>query len=737
MLDFSTDLIVSRAESDEPHEYALEHLDILIFKNEGVFKYHERVLNPGAQADNGSGKVTLNTSVDNFLSSEDYWVYVIANSTYATTDFDNITREVLEAMVETSNNLHLTGTGLANVPSSFLMDGIAFLDGNNVTEPATPSAIKLTNVENQTVSLKVVLRRAASKIVVTFTPSDNVSFNPSLRESGAPGYYMRNLPVKTTLVPVTKEMGGEIVAVLPDKQGRTVAMTSEIASAYFQWNKNTEEVYSSVTLTMYVYSHAWSPSEVFDEGTNLVVNLPMSFDNETYPDNYYQIPLNNPQSNVSPTTEILRFERNTLYRVGVTIGAPGASSVHTPVTVDPIEFSVLPWINNGISVGGVSGPTYLKVNREEMEMYYVDEDATTLRFASSSPLKTIEVLNAYYIDKFGTTQNINPVQYNISATVTDPNALSGNITVKSDMPENNTIRYFTLKISNQDNCEPKTVTVMQYPLVYIVNILGHYSYRDDFRDANNEPTTYRNRGARISSLSLNSYNENTKTWSYNYNNNAGRGFWSSKVVTSDYSVTDSRPDYVGRARIQYYTWGSSGSSPSHGSNTDNPGNARMYRIRLTSTSSEYTLSKPRMLQNNNAAYPYEYTDDSDANKLLVSPSFMTASRLSKVDIQNYGNGLTTDERRLAMARDHCAYYVEVDRDGNVYDNWRLPTASELGIIINLQGSKSQNAVAIDYLLDADYYMSASGLVYNPGNSDNSSDNGNKSQWAIRCVRDAY
>ena len=77
----------------------------------------------------------------------------------------------------------------------------------------------------------------------------------------------------------------------------------------------------------------------------------------------------------------------------------------------------------------------------------------------------------------------------------------------------------------------------------------------------------------------------------------------------------------------------------------------------------------------------------------------------------------------------------VDQSGNVYDNWRLPTASELGIIVKLQGTKSQSADAIDYLLDADYYMSASGLVENPGRSN--SGNYNKSVWAIRCIRDAY
>jgi hypothetical protein len=55
----------------------------------------------------------------------------------------------------------------------------------------------------------------------------------------------------------------------------------------------------------------------------------------------------------------------------------------------------------------------------------------------------------------------------------------------------------------------------------------------------------------------------------------------------------------------------------------------------------------------------------------------------------------------------------------------------LKIIETLQGGKNDNADAIDYLLNGQYYMSASGPVKN-----NKADaSGNES--AIRCVRDAY
>ena len=75
-------------------------------------------------------------------------------------------------------------------------------------------------------------------------------------------------------------------------------------------------------------------------------------------------------------------------------------------------------------------------------------------------------------------------------------------------------------------------------------------------------------------------------------------------------------------------------------------------------------------------------------------------------------------------------YVEVAADGRVFDDWRLPTAAEIGIILDLQSGSNNNAnAAIDYLLNAAYYYSASGPV---ANSQKTTDG-----TAIRCIRDSY
>ena len=702
--------IDTRAESiaDSAAESAVKHLDIMIFEDadddalKSLF-YHQR-----STTSSSNGSVRLGLDVENIELGAKYWVYVVANSTLSSETFANIANvENLFDLEEQLFNYHLTGSGLQNTPSHFLMDGCAYMGG---AEPATAGAItfateKITDI----VELNVVLRRAAAKVVVKLMASDTIEFSNSI-EGASPGYYVRNAPY------VTRVMADGVV-----RQSEDLETTHESMSPYYKWVTDSEGRITSVEITLYILSHSWQTSDSFSYATNLLVDIPAFYNSEQngarvvkpHPNNYYQVPM----------SRDFMFERNHYYEVTANVHAPGAEDFSEPVEIEDLKYSVYPWTEHTIDIGGEVGPEYLKVNLDELKMYNTDEDSTSLLFSSSSPV-TIEVVDCYYIDKFGIKHTLNASSNNINGT-TDSGAISGNITVHSNQPTNNTIRYFTLVITNETG-QQERVLVEQYPLVYIVNILGHYSYREDFKVDDANPTTYEYSGDNISTLALNEF-RNGK-WSYVYSNNVGRGFWSSKVTTQDYDESSS-DSYKGRSRIQYYSW--NGTRRVIGSDTDNPGNARMYHIRITATSGEYSLGVPRMVSDG----VQSYTDVGDDNAQLVSPSFMTASRLGKVDIQNYGNGLSSDERRYAMARDHCANYVEVDRDGNVYDNWRLPTASELGIIIQLQGTKSQSADAIDYLLDADYYMSASGLVLNPGRSSTSSPR--ESMWAIRCIRDAY
>ena len=714
--------IETRTESiaDSEAESAVAHLDIMIFEDaeddalKSLF-YHQR-----STTSSSGGSVRLGLDVEDIVLGAKYWVYVVANSSLTSETYANIGNvENLFDLEEQLFNSHLTASGLQNTPTHFLMDGCAYMGS---TEPATASAITIAEEKiTDTVELHVVLRRAAAKVVVKLMPSEAIEFSNAI-EGATPGYYVRNAPY------VTRVMADGVV-----RQSENLETTHESMSPYYRWVTDGEGRITSVEITLYILSHTWQTQDSFSYATNLLVDVPAFYSSDQngarvvspHPNNYYQVPM----------SRDFMFERNHYYEVTANVHAPGAEDFSEPVIIDDLKYSVQPWTEHTIDIGGEVGPEYLKVNLDVLKMYNTDVDSTSLLFSSSSPV-TITVADSYYIDKFGIRQNISASTYRISGT-TDDGAISGNITVHSALPTNNTIRYFTLIVTNETG-QQEMVLVEQFPLVYVVNVLGHYSYRDDFKSGSNAPTTIYNQGSSIGSVSLGRWSAATGCWSYSYSASPG-GFWTSKVVRETYPSTHYNASYRGRSDIDYYGYYSSGWGDSNVqlrySGAQDPGNARMYHVRITATSEDYNLGVPRLTSDPNV--DFEFTDPGDDNANLVSPSFMIASRLGFVNSNNFG-AADTQTKRLSLSRDHCAYYVEVADDGTVYDDWRLPTASELRIIMQLQGTSSQSADAIDYLLNADYYYSASGPVFNPKNDSNVSESrADEDSWAIRCIRDAY
>ena len=385
-------------------------------------------------------------------------------------------------------------------------------------------------------------------------------------------------------------------------------------------------------------------------------------------------------------------------------------------------------------------------------MYNVADDKSSLYFSSSSPV-TVQLVSgsAYYYNKFNNMITLtNNQTQNIKAS-TETGAVSGNISVHSDIPTNNTIRYFQLKVTNQDGLS-KIVDVQQYPLIYITNGLPWYSYRDDYYyrpdDVHNwegnvssspvegdSPTTYQYDGDHIVSIAtINSVDVKTKAIKYTYTSakpGSSKGWTASKVRGNQ-----SGDNYV----INYYTFTYKSKKWSKSESSCETHNVRNYHVRMMASSDKYTVGRPALDE-------YGYTAGDEENSKLVSPSFVIASRLGAV-LSTYSNlSSMNNEKKLIAFADHCKNYVEVDDLNDdkkdpvvVYDNWRLPTKAELEIIINIQGKSGQNADAIDYLLNGAYYMSASGPVYNKQNDDKEKELDNP--WnatgvAIRCVRDAF
>lgn len=690
ILDIASETLPLMKSEASGAEIAVDHLDVLIFEENGAYRWHERITSLNSSRE---GKVTLSAKREDFVAGTGYWVYLVANSSsHAAADFDNIDLNGLRSMVEKTENIHLTGwqgSQTLTVPKNFLMDGVAY-PGDDA-EPANPGTVVLNNgVAANDTELKVTLRRAAAKIVVKIEKGEQVEFT----DKGNAGFYLSNMPLTTSVV-----SGVDAPAELDTPEIFTARGTQ-----FYDWTAG------EITVTTYAYAHDWADVSALENELRLVVNIPLEYKTSpddaeavVYEDSYYQIPVSRDKI----------LERNTCYEVSVTVNTPGATNPSKPVTLDEIEYEVVDWTKKTINVGGeIEDAAYLSLNRYELELHNIADDETSLIFASSSPV-SVTVDRVWYIDKFGQESD---VQYenvvdsdNVPCiTVAAESGLNGNLTIHSDLPTNNTIRYIELTVSNEDKID-RSVVIRQYPLEYITNVQGWYSYRSDFGG-----TTWEHPNGNPKRVSAYNYRrdqnwwtgEYEESWEYSAISHGPGMFFTSKVATE---ITTG--ENKGKSEIEYYYFRRNSSSNFSRETIWNDGNARMYHIQITSTSKDYTLGRPRLTDEG-------ITDPDEDNALLVSPSFMIASQLGAV--------FTVDDEHMAAS--HCREYVEVDREGNVYDDWRLPTAAELKLIIDFQYKPD---AAMDEVLAGKSYYSASGPVRNDQGSNSISGT------AIRCVRDVY
>lgn len=694
-------------------EVAVSHLDVFIFGANETMRHYERVSNCTDQ----QGTVTLAASKDDFNANTGYYVYLLANSTHTEAEFKNLANlSALKAMTQEDERIHITGLSNVEVaPKTFLMDGIAY-SGEQEPQAATPVVLNDGNPSSDT-ELKVMLRRAAAKIIIHVKKGDAVTFDKE-QENATPDYYLRNMPYSTSL--------------LAGVDGEAKLRTSmKSNTSYYEWNDD-----GTITLTAYTYAHEWADASAFEKEVRLVVNIPLKYNDTDYPISYYQIPV----------CEDKVLERNTCYEVTVTVSAPGGTDPSAPVELSGIEYTVTDWTEKVVGIGGDDErPIYLYVNEEEMEMHNITDDNTTLEFASSSAVSAT-VTRVYYIDKFGQEQVLEKIsgtdnEYGIKTgnywnptwtnrctiKITPDEGINGNLDVYSTLPENKTIRYIDFDVTNAEGITRK-VTVAQYPLEYITNIQGWYSYRDDFKKSDSKPTTYEYPGDKITGIALATSNISRWNGEYEYLtgsrwDGAPNGFFNSKVAKL-------KNDGSGQSNL--YTYYYTNSSNRVQEERYSEYNGRMYTIVLTSTSAEYTLGRPRMIQDAN--HPeLIVTDPGNDNAFLVSPSFMIGSCVGEFIVGGGNLDLDDSENSVRVAREHCAHYVEVYKDKNnnkvILDDWRLPTREELKIIFKFQGKENQDADAMDFRLNGQYYYCASGRISN--------DKYTVRGTGVACVRDCY
>lgn len=603
-------------------------------------------------------------------SDKMYDIYVVANAHGGSTSLKDVTTldGLLNAVDEDADVWKMEKAKIGNEPEytgkRFAMSG--------VKDKFVPNSV------DDEYTISVQMERLAAKVEVNIIFSDefNKKFTPTGFYSSLRNYAKRGLWRSDKEVNLKNTDRGIAGNGADDPMVAALEENSEAGTA---------------KLVLYTYPTNWG-GDVLQE-TFVLLNMPGLYTEdgaapgELKESNYYKIPVR-----LGDVTAH-QLNRNTIYRVNVKIDRMGQPQVDKPVELKP-AYEVIPWTTVTIDVDG-GNLNYLELLKDEIIMKNIDKSLEQY-FTSSSPV-TASITEVYYYDKYGAKQTIprnNYGRYGISASPESGNF--GNLTIKSNIPTNNGIRYIKVTVTNGQELS-KEFTVKQYPLEYIVTVPGWYSYRTDnmcagdvvnweagpFDKNLDQPVT----SAKSFDSKVYIEDEN-KIYTYSYRRDrewVSTGGWNGYYEYSDWYVTT-------------------------GSSQTGKHNNKMYFVRITKTSNEYVLSVPAVDKDG-------YTESSPENNKLVAPAFMIASQLGTVTNQFFSS-----------AKEHCKQYAEKSLAEEVYEDWRLPTEAELKIIEKYQGVDGS---VIDIVLGGKYYWAASGKRVFISSGDNYPDN-NKA--FIRCIR---
>ena len=715
-------------------ENSVTHLDLLIFDDKGVRVHYQEIATPAE-------RFPLSVRKSHFDSGAAYDIYLFAN--YPGDDLADV-EHFTTLKNKTLYNMYVYATGLTereNVPDTFLMEG--HLSGEKLND----SAESLEDKE-----LSIVLSRAAAKIVLnlrTGESSDGMVYELAYDENDETNLngvrrLPTNIPCETCLVPPSDE---ELKTFSPRLY--TPASLTTVGVEY-----GTDEGNRCATVTLYAYANDWSGDDSYTTEPRVLVQLPLRYRKTDAPDdawelrinNYYAIPLNNSRDDSH------RLLRNRIYTTTITFRGLGGTEIDNAKELENVGFKTEDWVTNDIVVDTDDSPQFLFLTTNDLRMDdmtpegagadYVAEDHS-VGFSSSSPV-TVTVDEVYYYNKFGIKTRLTPAQIEGAGISVTPSTsgVAGVLDVLGKSPDNNAIRYIEVTVINQTG-QSQPLHIEQYPLVYITNSLGYFSYRSDFTFETGECTTWLIHDTdgikRSDRTSVGLRRATRPDWSWgNYseqrNENiagwTGDKFFQSKVQTRSEYDSDTGLGALGSYGYVAWTWGRSLFPTSPLRN-----NSQVYHVRITSTSQDYVLGRPRMKTYIDPdGTQYDGTDDGPDNQKIVSPSFMIASQLGLI---NSGDQIYN----MQQAASHCEKYVEVVYQNRknlsddaliYYDDWRLPTETELRII----GKFQTGSEVMDVVLDRPNYWSAGGEITGVGTGA-ASDGTKMSGTGVRCVRDHY
>lgn len=518
----------------------------------------------------------------------------------------------------------------------------------------------------QTIDSK--LTRAAAKIVV------NLKINVEDYEVVVePTWQLLNYNTQTTLF-------GENTA-------KSIASMSETAT-----NEKMAKTADGYQLVTYSYATSWKDNASAPQA-KIKVMLKKK-DEEKPVDYYYSIPVRDPKETKS-------LERNYVYTANATVTSLGSSSHITYGDAMNLVYDVQKWTQGEKTTINAGDQKYLLVSPTFMIMKNQRFDNSTIKFYGSGKC-TVETVEIYYYDKNGKKQSCSGSQsFKASANYAvghDKLEDQGTIVIGDENNKTNdfvplSVKYIKIKVTCDGVKDPVNVTIKQYPLEYIQGIAGWYSTKDKFTK------TYLSWGGWVTETKEGiDWQKDRKV--HSEEKGSDDDHFNAKVKEEgDYEIYE----YYDNDVIGGYQATKKRSSTGKSNN-------RMYVVQITNTpkNSKYKIGHVTNIDPN--------TKQSQED--VVSPAFMLASQLGTVTAFSDGEGV--------KASNHCDKYVEVRTDGQKYTDWRLPTASEIGVITNYQYNKNQDV--IDVVLAGGSYWALNGKEVK-------TNNGNSSTGYVRCVRD--
>lgn len=660
-------------------------------------------------------------SKKNFDSEKEYKICLIAN-------YDLPTE--VESKIENGGQLAVSDL---NSLIETEMNKPPFTNLEALLMEGESDAVELNDETSEPIEVPATLTRAAAKIVLNIALSSEFlgSYTPFVGLAGNNQITFTN-PALTTNV----------------RSGQGIYRGS--ASGTFTYDYEMEEG-GIITYTLYSYACEWVGGDL-ETASSLVINIPVQPkkpESSPLEINSYAISLDKfTYQTVNPAPEGMgdsrdySLQRNYEYTIEATVRALGSNEPSEPVPLEGVGFEAMEWGTINIDIDGETSGDFLSVNYHELSLTD-DTKNSVLHFDASDDVTVALAGDVYYYNKFGQRKvvgeggswNDPTYGYDVKFEYAE-GEVTGNVTILSEPLPNNAPKYFRIKITNNHNKNlVEYVDVVQYPLNYVTSTFGYYS---SLRDEDGRGCDFLDGPTNDSDTRYTKENNNNELDT----GEGVNGYFVVKYVR--WNEVDMEQDDNGKKvptllksnhTLDYYYYddddgnGNSNSNRSqwNSASVNTHKNPRMYHVRITASSDEYTLGVPPLDENG-------YTQGGEDVGNMVSPSFMIASQLGA--FQGFPN--------YQEAQVHCSRYEETTfldyQEGIVvkYKNWRVPTPAELTIIGKTQTNSKNNYSAIDEVLALDQYWCSLGKVWNTKDQtvSNHSSGGWGRQPAVRCVRDA-